>query len=407
MSEKPALRPLDFQPVIHQGQQMWLLRDPQQLSESQLMVPTPLAQLLIFCDGEHTVDEIHAAFSQYVGSEVDYEVVTNALTQLDEACLLENERSRKARLHLLEAYRSQANRPPALADLSYPGDPQRLSKLFRQFGADDDLGQWNGWQGRGIISPHIDYQRGGHVYAKVWQRAKSAVLDADLVLILGTDHNGGAGTITLTQQPYATPYGVLPTDAGLIEQIAQAIGPENAFAEELHHQREHSVELSAVWLHHIFQQAGKQPCPMVPVLCGSYHQFLMSGTHPAEDPLINKTIETLKRETAGKKVLVVASVDLAHVGPAFSDDFVMDAGRRDQLVQSDKALVQAILSGDTDSFYAQVSAVQNRNRICGLSSIDIMLRYLGGAGGVEIAYDHCDADKKGESLVSICGLLLT
>lgn len=407
MTEKPALRPLDFQPVTHQGQQMWLLRDPQQLSESQLMVPTPLAQMLLFCDGEHTVDEIHAAFSQHVGGEVDYEVVTNALTQLDEACLLENERSRKARLQFLEAYRAQPNRPPALADLSYPGDPRRLADLFHQFGADDELGQWNGWHGRGIISPHIDYQRGGHVYAKVWQRAKAAVLDADLVLIFGTDHNGGAGTITLTQQPYATPFGVLPTDVGLIEKIAQAIGPENAFAEELHHQREHSVELSAVWMHHIFQQAGKQPCPMVPVLCGSYYQFLMSGTHPAEDPLISKTIETLKRETAGKKVLVVASVDLAHVGPAFNDDFAMDAGRRDQLAQSDKALVQAILGGDADSFYAQVSAVQNRNRICGLSSIDIMLRYLGGANGVEIAYDHCDADTKGESLVSICGLLLT
>lgn len=407
MTEKPSLRPLDFQPVTHQGQPMWLLRDPQRLSESQLMVPAPLAQMLLFCDGQHTVDEIHAAFSRYVGGDVDYEVITNALAQLDEACLLENERSRKARRKLLEAYRAQSNRPPALADLSYPGDPERLSNLFQQFGAGDDLNQWNGWQGRGIISPHIDYQRGGAVYAKVWQRAKPALLDADLVMILGTDHNGSAGAITLTRQPYATPFGILPTDVGLIEKIAQSIGLENAFAEELHHQREHSVELSAVWLHHIFKQAGVPPCPMVPVLCGSYHQFVMSGTHPADDPLIRKTIETLKRETAGKKVLIVASVDLAHVGPAFNDDFVMDASRRDQLAQSDSSLVQAILGGDADAFYAQVSAVQNRNRICGLSSIDIMLRYLGGANGVEVAYDHCDADTKGDSLVSICGLLLT
>src|SRR5690606_22699686 len=177
--------------------------------------------------------------------------------------------------------------------------------------------------GRAIISPHIDYPRGGKVYSKVWQRAKTAVLEADLVIILGTDHNGGLGTFTLTRQPYATPYGVLPTDTDLVDELAAAIGEEAAFAEELHHRKEHSIELSAVWLHYLYQQAGIDPKPMVPILCGSFHHFVMNGAHPAQDDLLGTAVTTLQRATADKKVLIVASVDFAHVGPAFGDDYVM------------------------------------------------------------------------------------
>jgi len=235
LSDKPLLRPLDFQPVIYQEQQMWLLRDPLQLSTQQLVMPAPLAQMLMFCDGTRTRAEIHAAFSRQISSEVDYVVVDEAIAQLDAACLLDNSRSQKAHQALLAEYRRQTHRAPALANLSYPGDISELTRLLQSYIGNDEQGEDHGWHGRAIISPHIDYQRGGLVYAKTWRRAAAAVLDADLVIIFGTDHNGSAGAITLTCQPYATPYGVIPTDLGLIEKMADAIGPEVAFAEELHH----------------------------------------------------------------------------------------------------------------------------------------------------------------------------
>lgn len=386
---------------------MWLLRDPLQLSPQQLIVPQSLAQMLMFLDGRHTRRQIHDAFCRLIGETLDFEIVNNALDQLDGALLLDNDRSRQAKQALLAAYRAQPHRPPALADLSYPGDPAELANLFHEYADGDDLNGWQPWHGRALISPHIDYQRGGPVYAQVWRRAATAVLEADLVLIFGTDHNGGYGTITLTRQPYATPYGVLPTDLALIDELAAAIGPENAFGEELHHRAEHSVELSAVWLHHIYRQAGVAPKPMVPILCGSFHHFVANGSHPAEDTLLNTAVTTLRRATAGKKVLAVASVDLAHVGPNFGDDFPMDAARRARLKQEDDHLIRAILQGDAADFYAQIAAMQDRNRICGFSSIHTMLRFLGPVSGQQIAYDHCPADAQNTSLVSICGLLLT
>ena len=118
-------------------------------------------------------------------------------------------------------------------------------------------------------------------------------------------------------------------------------------------------------------------------------------------------VDTLKRETADKNVLIVASVDLAHVGPVFNDNFVMDAARRERLREQDEGLMTAVLKGDAASFYDQIAAVEDRNRICGFSPIYLMLRYLETvANGVRVGYQHCPADEQNHSLVSISGLLL-
>jgi AmmeMemoRadiSam system protein B len=308
---------------------------------------------------------------------------------------------------LISKYRAQPHRHPSLADLSYPGDVDALTQLFESYGQDDPLNGWSAWRGRGIVSPHIDYQRGGKVYSQVWRRAETAVLEADLVIILGTDHNGGRGTFTLSRVPYATPFGVLPTDLKLIDKVAEAIGPKEAYKEEIHHRNEHSVELSAVWLHYLYHRAQVTPPPMAPILVGSFHHFVTNGGHPERDELLMTAVDTLKRETAGRNVLVVASVDMAHVGPAFNDEFVMDESRRDWLWAQDEGLMTAVLKGDAAGFYDQIAAVKDRNRICGFSPIYLMLRYLESVeNGIKVAYQHCPADEQNHSLVSIGGLLL-
>lgn len=402
LPRKPKLRPLDFQPVIYQDEQMWLIRDPLELTDYQLILPPALAQMLIFMDGTHTLQEIQAAFMIQFGANLPLEVIEETLAALDEAYLLANERSEELIEGQLQAYRSLPYRPPSLAGMGYPEDPVELKTTLAEFGQEDNLDGWKPWSGRGIISPHIDYHRGGPVYAQVWRRAKAAVQEADLVLIFGTDHNGSPGSVTLTQTPYATPYGLLPTDLDLVNDLADAVGPD-LFQEELHHRKEHSVELSAVWYHHI---RGEDPCPMVPILCGSFQDFIMNGHHPQTDPKLNAFVETLQERTAGKKVLTVASVDLAHVGPTFGDDFFMNALRRDELTRDDNSLMEAISQGDAERFYSEVATVEDRHRICGFSSIYLMLRYLGPTNGLSIAYEHCPADQQDTSLVSICGMLL-
>ena len=381
---------------------MWLLRDPQELTDYQLILTPALAQMAVFCDGSRDAAQIQNDVSAYFETAVESEVIEQMLQQLDEAYLLDNERSRRLLEKHLADYRSLSYRAPALAGNSYPGDPGRLSNVLSEFGVGDNLDGWASWSGRAIVSPHIDYSRGGRVYSQVWNRAANSVKDAELVLIFGTDHNGGPGRINLTRLPYATPWGQIPTDLELVDKLAEAIGPAS-FEEELHHRSEHSVELSAVWYHFIH---GPDPAPMVPILCGSFHHLIESDLSPAADPAIDAFIDTLRTQTAGRRVLVVASVDLAHVGPQFGDDFIMDQERRTLLQASDRELIEIISSGDAERFYYEVAANEDRNRICGFSSIYLMLRYLGPVLGTQIAYEQCPADEAENSLVSICGLLL-
>lgn len=385
---------------------MWLLRDPWELGDRQLIFPQALAGMLHLCDGTRTPEQIHTDFSARIGAQVPFPIIAEAITELDSAYLLQNDRFERKRSVALDAFRAQAHRPPALADLSYPGAVSELNALFHQYGNGIERNGDVEWRGRGVVSPHIDYQRGGPIYAHVWRKAAPAVLQADLVLIFGTDHNGSPGSITLTNLPYATPYGVLPNDTDLIARLADSIGTQAAYAEELNHRREHSVELSAVWLHHVFHQVGADPCPMIPILVGSFHHYLGNGAHPADNPTFNHFLEILRTATKGLRVLAVASVDLAHVGPAFGDAFIMDEARRNRLRGDDRKLVEAALRGDSADYYRQIWTARDRNRICGFAPLYLMLRFLETDTGQMVAYEQCPADADNHSLVSICGLLL-
>lgn len=408
----PKLRWLDIQPYIHEGQQMWLFVDPMQLSDKQLLLPPALAQFAVFLDGQRTLAEANALLAEQAGFVLPDDVVAELVGQLDETCLLENERTAVAKRHLHDQFRAQPSRAPQIAGYGYPAEPAALQAELDAYRADDDpdeAAQFADWRGRALVSPHIDYQRGGNVYAKVWKRAEKAVQEADLILMFATDHRGGLGSLTLTAVPYATPYGVLPTDKELVQKLANTLGEENAYALELNHQQEHSVELAAVWLHHALR--GQTPPPLVPLLIGSFQHFVQNGGHPLRDEEMMAFIETLVEETRGRKVFCVASVDLAHVGPAFDDDFVMDGARRERLVETDESLITAVLNGDEERFYNEIAAIQDANKVCGFSPLYLMLRYLNQRDGQpvrghKIAYQHCPADAQDQSLVSICGLLL-
>ena len=122
MVSNPKLRAVDIQPVIFEGQQMWLLRDPLALTDSQLILTPALAQMAIFCDGTRDARQIQKDISSYFEIPVESDVVEHMLQKLDEACLFDNERSQALHEGHLADFRSLPFRAPALAGVSYPGD---------------------------------------------------------------------------------------------------------------------------------------------------------------------------------------------------------------------------------------------------------------------------------------------
>lgn len=405
----PKLRPLDVRPIAQNGQAYFLLRDPLDLSENSLLVPQLLGPVLALCDGTcENARALHAAVTIHYGIQLDLAIIEELLAALDQTLLLENAHAVHRQEQMLAQFRSAPFRPPASAGASYPVQPDDLRAMLDGYldgaakspNGSTKIVHGNNHTVRGMLSPHIDYPRGGPVYAQVWREAEEAVNAADLVVVLGTDHYGN-DPFTLTRQNYATPYGVLPTNASVVDALVKAVGAEAAFAGELRHRVEHSLELVAVWLHHIRQG---RPVELVPVLCGSYMNFWNEETERVDDPRLACFLDALQAATCGRQVFVVASGDLAHVGPAFGGS-ALGPSDRQGIRAADDELLAHMCAGDADGFVNAIHRVQNRNNVCGTSPVYLALRTLGAVQGRRVGYDQCTADTDGTSIVSISGVL--
>jgi hypothetical protein len=398
---KPALRNINVQQTIYQGEPVFVMQDSLRLTDAVILLPQALGPLAILCDGEHTVPQIEAALAGQFGLKLPRNIINNLLEQFDQALLLESDTFRQAREQVLTAYRTASFREPALAGPSYPADPADLRRLLQSY-----LDGVNGLpaapaNSRGLISPHIDFQRGGPVYAQVWASAAQAVREAELAIIFGTDHNGSLGTLTLTRQNYASPLGVMPTDTALVDRLAAMLGPDHAFAEELHHRGEHSIELALVWLQFMRQS---QPCQVLPVLTGSFHHFMAGMADVSAEKRFDDFITVLRHEAANRRTVVIAAGDLAHLGPAF-DGPPLDGPAHAQMKTDDDALINTLCAGDAAGFLKFMQAGQFQRNVCGLAPFYFTLSVLNQSRGQTIAYDRCLADNNNSSFVSVCGMV--
>jgi AmmeMemoRadiSam system protein B len=397
----PKLRKIGAHPVTHNGQRGYVLRDPLQLSDQSVFVPQELAVALALMDGTNDIPMLKLKLAAQTGMRVPDGLLEHFIDYLDNAYLLDNERAADALRQAVDTFRCAGSRPPASAGLSYPAEPDDLRALLDGYVAALDEPPADMPGARGVLSPHIDYQRGGLTYAATWTAAATAAREAELVVIFGTDHAGGE-LLTLTRQSYATPYGLMPTDQEAVDRLAAAVGGGEAFASELHHRAEHSVELSLTWVHHM---RNGDPVPTVPVLCGSFHGFITDDRAPMDDPAVTAVVEALQAIAAGRRTLFVASGDLAHMGPAFGTPPLGWADRA-KLYVDDRKLIDAICAGDAVGFFEMLKAEGDRRNVCGLAPIYLMLRALGESVGTRVAYDRCPADEDFTSVVSVGGVVL-
>ena len=402
---KPKLRPVEPLWVEHLGQRFLYLRDPIAMSESTVMLPPYLTPLVAFLDGTRDLTAIRAAMALRAGLDLSYEDLQSIIGQLDQALLIENGSFRRARRRAREDFRSADHRPMSHAGAVYPESPTQLDLKIAEW---CDRFPPNTPESRpdgdlvGMLCPHIDYNRGHATYAQLWQQAQDDLNSVELVVVLGTDHQGGLGRITPTLQNYRTPYGALPTDKETVDDIARVLG-KSAFDEELHHKTEHSIELALVWMHHFMRN---KELSAIPILCGSFHHFMRGDSSPWEDDNITGVLEALRRAMRGRRTLVIAAGDLAHVGPAFGDAAQLDSVAKTKLRAEDDESITAICSGNSRDFLEISVAESDARKICGLSPIYLMLSLLEGASGVHMGYDQCAADHNSGSVVSIAGALL-
>ncbi|MDD5657603.1 MAG: AmmeMemoRadiSam system protein B, partial [Elusimicrobia bacterium] len=229
----------------------------------------------------------------------------------------------------------------------------------------------------GLAAPHIDFQRGGPVYAWSYQ-ALSRRRPPEAIVAVGVAHMAPNSPWVMTEKSYGTPLGPVTLHKDLYDELRAALWYDPR-QEELAHRTEHSLELQAIWLRHLW---GDRTPPWVPILCSSFERFCPEGA-----PSRIETIETALRKMGEvlarrqERVMVLASVDLAHAGPRFGDDGPVTPDRAKIIEAEDRASLAEAMDLKADEFYLSVTRGNNKRRVCGLSALYTALRLMSARAG--------------------------
>lgn len=388
-NEHPRLRPLEAFPATVQGQQTLCLRDPMHYTDAVVSVPPQIAAVLPLFDGVHSLLDIQEAFARRFGTLIFREQLLGVIRSLDEHLLLDSPRFADHRTRLEEEFRRAPDRPARLAGMSYPAEPEALrAELGGYFTVDGGPGNASpkALAGRltGLLVPHIDFARGGPCYA--WgYRQLADVLPVDRWVILGTVHAPIGRPFALTRKDFGTPLGSAGVDRECMEALIDRVG-EEYLEDEFAHRGEHSIEFQCVFLRHLVP-AGHS-LRIVPILCGSFHRFVEEGRVPGPGNTVEDFLGVLSEVLAaqGGRTIILASADLTHVGPQFSDPRPVSPGQLREIEAADLEMLGSVEAGDAKAFFHAVARDGDRRRICGLPPVYAMLRVLGGCQGRLLRY---------------------
>jgi AmmeMemoRadiSam system protein B len=383
---------------MYKGQPVVVLQDPLQLSGQSFIIQQPVAAALAFFDGRHSLKEIEMGVESLAGIELDKTILEELVARLDDCLLLESDRFDQAHSDALEKYRQAEFRPSILSGRSYPDSRDELRAWLDSFEPEPELSE--AINPTGLISPHLDYERGGQIYANVFHAARRSIIAADLIVIFGTDHHSPSTKPILTGKDFATPLGLAPTAHTLVDQLVDATSVD-LIEHELYHTGEHSIELALIWAQHILDG---RPAEFLPILAGSVNQFLEGEVDTPDEDHDRDFVKIFQEAVGGQKVILIASADLAHIGPAFGG-LPVDEEESDRLLGSDMEKIDRLCHADGIGFLELIRRDHNFDSICGSAPIFRLLTWERYNKGHLVGYAQCDADSDGTSVVSACGMV--
>lgn len=400
---RPKLRMVEAQPVEYEGQPMVALRDPAWSQDRAALLSHGVVALISLFDGKRDRRELAAEFARRHGDLLDMELVDSVVAQLDEALLLDSPRYQLDLEARRVTFRDQELRPMTMGDACFPAAaPEAREELDGFYHLPEGPGRLPepgaGPAVTGVIAPHIDYERGAALYGQAYLKVAEGAADADLFVLLGTDHKGEVDApFSLTALDFETPFGTLRTDADLVRSLCDEV--PDLRAGELAHAQEHSLEFQAVMLHHALGH--REDLRILPVLCGPLTDR-EGAESAARREQTEAFIESLRKVCQARKVCFIAGADLAHLGPAFGTPPLTPANHR-TLGDQDAETLELLCQADPEAFRENVEAGENHRNVCGLSAIYTLLRVLEPPSGTLLGYRQCPVpgESDGGSRVSI------
>lgn len=381
----PKLRAVDAFPVELDGRSLICLRDPLQYAAESLLVAPPALFILSLLDGRHTVVDVQEAWTRRFGTILAAAQVRELVGTLDEHHYLDSPRFSARATTVADEFHAAPVRSAAHAGTSYPDRPEELRRHLGAF-FDDVPRRSFSRPLRGIVAPHIDLRVGGTAYGHAYSALGDGAA-AERFVVLGTSHYGGEALFTATRKDFATPLGTVRTDRAFLDALARH-APDDLYGDELLHRVEHAVEFQVVLLQHLL--GGRRSFTVVPILVGSFGEMVVRRRDPASDPRVTGFIAALRATLADDPhpTVVIAGVDLAHVGAKFGDIEGLSAGLIATTEAKDRRVIAALERGDHAGFFAEVVADGDRTRICGLAPLYTFLALMDGAPGRLLHYDR-------------------
>ena len=402
----PRLRNINVFPVQSSGQTLLCLQDPQNISEKALFMPPPLYFIVSLFDGQHSILDIQAEYMRRSGELLFTEKIKEIISQLEENLFLEGDRFQNALRQKEEMFKQASVREAAFVGKSYEGDPDRLKVQLEGYfsgsdgpGATGERGGGNGL--RGVVAPHVDFQRGGFCYAfahrEIWERNSSRCF-----IIFGTAHAAMEYPFCLTRKDFVTPLGTLNVDEELIDAI-QSRCPDDLFQDEGVHRSEHSIEFQSIFLRYLYPEPN--PLTIVPILSGSLQEAIEKRISPMDIKSIRQFIEALRGaiSSLGRNVCYIASADLSHIGLQFGDREGIREYDLRILREEDQEMLGHAERMDGEGFFSSIMRERDRRRICGLPAIYTMLKALEANEGRLLKYGQAFTPET-QSVVSFASL---
>lgn len=386
----PCIRMIEAFPVSTDDGNAYGIRDPQNISLHPLVLPPAAFVLASLMDGTRTLAQIQDDFEKAHQQKVPLHMLEEIIRQLDEELYLDSEHFEQEYTAIQNQFLESPIRPAAHAGGAYEGDVEKLNimldGLFDEMDSRETKEKAQNQRISLLVSPHIDLHRGGpgfaHAYAKIQQSTP-----ADLYVIFGTGHHSHYQYMTLTKKDFETPLGITKTDVEFVDAFSKRVDFD-VFEEEFIHRDEHSIEFQVLFLQHVLgpDWQGK----IVPILCGSFHEFVRDGASPSEDDELSNALTVLHEmiDEYDGNVTVIAGVDMSHVGRRFGHEDGAPISVLERVKQEDQLVLDAMLTGNAESFYRSIEAMKDKNNVCGLTPVYMSLATAQPQNGRILFYDQ-------------------
>jgi AmmeMemoRadiSam system protein B len=372
---------LDFFPVQSDGNMIVMIQDRLGLVEEGKYISPELYQLMITLNGDRSLRDIQLdLIRRQGGGLVLIEEVQSLMDDLDASYLLDSSRYRKERKRIISDFSAQVIRHCSHAGQSYPSREDALHERLEKILSTQQVPLFPHGKISALVAPHIDLEPGRRIYSTAYQAIEG--VRPERVIILGVGHSMRKEMVSLTTKAFETPLGRLEADKNAVRELMRAgkgIISEDDFA----HRDEHSIEFQIIFLQHLLPDVS---FTIIPILCGSLIGCLPEYSREGYQSMGDDFLSALKNVAHDDDTLVIAGVDLSHVGPKFGHN-VPASGMLHESEQHDTQLLRHLCAMDADHFWLESQRVQDRYNVCGFSALACLLEILPSSDGHLLGYE--------------------